>query len=402
MAERLKIAIVAACPFPAQRGTPARIRNMAAALARRGHEIHVVTYHLGDPIDDAPFQIHRIADLPSYRRTAPGPSYQKLALVDSMLALKLIEVLRHHGIRLVHAHHYEGLLVSALARLRVPHLTIYDAHTLLASELPYYRLGLPRAALHRIGCWFDRALPRAAHHVVAITDEIRRTLVDAAGVAAERVSVVPNGVEWEHFAHVAAPPPVAPTLVYAGNLAAYQGIDLLLQALAQVRTARPEARLRIASDSPFEPYTALAERLGLGAALEFVPGGFAELPRHLAGATVAVNPRIDCDGAPLKLLNYMAAGRAIVSFAGSAKHLEHERTALIVPNGDTGALAGAILRLLDDQALAGRLGAAAREYVRATCIWERRAEQLELIYTGLYARAWSPDGAPRRPLRRIL
>lgn len=388
MSSPLKLAIVAACPFPAQRGTPARIRHMATALAERGHEIHVVTYHLGDELEGAPFQVHRIAELPSYRRTAPGPSYQKLALIDSLLALKLAEVLRRNAIDMVHAHHYEGLIVSALAQHLAPHLAIYDAHTLLASELPYYRLGLPRRLLRLAGGWLDRALPRRAHHVIAITEEIRHMLVAEAGVPAERVSVVPNGVEWEHFAPAAMEPPSrTPTLVYAGNLAAYQGIELLLDALARVLAVRPEVRLRIASASSFAPYAALAERLGVSHALEFASGRLADLPRHLAGANVAVNPRIDCDGAPLKLLNYMAAGRAIVSFAGSAKYLEHGRTALVVPNGDTAGLAATILRLLNDSALAGQIGAAAREYVRTTCVWERRAEQLEQIYAGLYERA---------------
>ena len=50
---------------------------------------------------------------------------------------------------------------------------------------------------------------------------------------------------------------------------------------------------------------------------------------------IALNPRVDCDGLPVKLLNYMATGRAIVSFAGSAEILEHEQTGLVVPSGDT-------------------------------------------------------------------
>ena len=55
-----------------------------------------------------------------------------------------------------------------------------------------------------------------------------------------------------------------------------------------------------------------------------------------------------CDGIPQKLLNYMAAGKGIVCSAGSAKLLEHERTGLIVPNGDVDAFAAAIVRLAAD------------------------------------------------------
>ena len=65
-------------------------------------------------------------------------------------------------------------------------------------------------------------------------------------------------------------------------------------------------------------------------------------------------PRVECPGLPQKLLNYMAAGKAIVSFAGSAKLLEHEVTGLIVPNRDIAAFAKAIVRLSDDPTLSRR------------------------------------------------
>ena len=108
--------MVAACPFPHPRGTPIRILRMAEALAARGHEIHVVTYHLGSSHLSARLRIHRTRTLASYRHVAPGPTYEKLLILDPLLAAKLVEVIRRFSIDLVHAHHYEGLLVAAGAR----------------------------------------------------------------------------------------------------------------------------------------------------------------------------------------------------------------------------------------------------------------------------------------------
>ena len=68
MTRRFKIAMVAACPFPWPRGTPIRIFRMADALGRRGHEVHVVTYHLGEACSGAPFHIHRIPSVATYRK----------------------------------------------------------------------------------------------------------------------------------------------------------------------------------------------------------------------------------------------------------------------------------------------------------------------------------------------
>ena len=89
MTRRFKIAMVAACPFPWPRGTPIRIFRMADALGRRGHEVHVVTYHLGEACSGAPFHIHRIPSVATYRKYSPGPTIQKLLIPDLLLVLKM-------------------------------------------------------------------------------------------------------------------------------------------------------------------------------------------------------------------------------------------------------------------------------------------------------------------------
>ncbi|MGH7572072.1 MAG: glycosyltransferase family 4 protein, partial [Gemmatimonadota bacterium] len=158
-AGRLNVAMVAACPFPFPRGTPIRIQRVAEAMARRGHRVHVVTYHLGDIWEEPPFVLHRIPAISGYRKTSPGPSYRKIFVVDRRLAAKLREVLASYPIDLVHGHHYEGLMVALLAR-RAGIPILYDAHTTLESELPSYRMGLPGSFKRSFGRLLDRRLPR--------------------------------------------------------------------------------------------------------------------------------------------------------------------------------------------------------------------------------------------------
>jgi len=76
----------------------------------------------------------------------------------------------------------------------------------------------------------------------------------------------------------------------------------------------------------------------------------------------------------------MAAGKGIVSSAGSAKLLEAGQTGLVVPNGDVNAFAAAIVRLAADPQLRDTLGSAAREYVERNYSWGQAAERLERIY----------------------
>jgi glycosyltransferase involved in cell wall biosynthesis len=177
-----------------------------------------------------------------------------------------------------------------------------------------------------------------------------------------------------------APTGEAKTLIYAGNLAAYQGIDLMLRAFAALRGKRKDVRLEIVAESGFAPYEPLALELGVRESIDLVPVAFAEVPLRLAGAAVALNPRTSCDGIPQKLLNYMAAGRPIVSFAGSAKHLRHGELGLVVANDDVTGFAEAIDHLLDDTMLARALGENARAHVRAERSWEGAAEQIEAVF----------------------
>lgn len=364
-----------------------RILRISEEVAARGHEVHLVTYHLGSGEVPPGLRLHRIRNIRTYRKLSPGPTYQKLFLLDTLLAWKLRGVLRGQQIDLIHAHHFEGLLASLLARGRRPIPIIYDAHTVLESELHFYGLGLWKSAKHAIGRVIDRWLPARADHVIAVSPKIRDALVLGGKLPAEAVTVVGNGVEPGLFdADGAAPAPAPggpPRLVFAGNLSRYQGIEWMLQAFSRVLAERPDARLMLITGSPFDGYEALARRLGVRERLDVIPAVFSELPRQLGGAHVALNPRVECDGIPQKLLNYMAAARPIVSFQGSASCLEDGRTGLIVPNEDTEAFAAAVLLLLRDRALAERLGAAARAYIVSEHSWAKKAARIEEVYSAV-------------------
>ncbi len=389
MAGSLRIGIVAACPFPLPRGTPVRILRMAEALAERGHEVHVATYHLGTGTVASGVRVHRIRDVPSYTKLSPGPSCRKLVQVDPLLVRLLRKLLQESRFDVLHVHHYEGAMVGAFARRGLGIPMVYDAHTLLMSELPFYPLGLPAGVKRALGVRLDRWIPRLADHTVTVTETIRDRLVNDAGMSPDRVTVISNGVEFEHFDPQAHPREAGagpPTLVFTGNLAEYQGIDHMLEAFARIVRRVPDARLVIGSDSPFAPYETLAARLGIRERIDLVHApAFADLPAVLARGDVALNPRVDCDGVPVKLLNYMAAARPVVSFKGSAPGVTHAENGWLAPSGDVGAFADGVVALLKDRAQAERIGRAAREFVARNYRWPVVAERCEALYNQLIA-----------------
>ena len=363
--------------------------RLAEALAGRGHRVHVLTYHYGQGDVDPSVSVHRIPRVTSYHRLSPGPTWTKLAVLDPLLAARLFAFLRRERVDVIHAHHYEGLLAAAAARTgrRIP--LVFDAHTLLASELPSYRLGVPQACARFLGARGDRWLPALADHVASCSERIRGRMLALGAVSADRVTVVPNGVEPGLFAAAHGvrrrPAGAAPTLVFTGNLAGYQGIGFMLTALRRVLDRRGDVRLTVVTSGVFDDYEAQARELGVRHAIDLVPAPIEQVPGLLAGSDVALNPRIDCDGIPVKLLNYMAAGRPVVSFAGSAPGLRHGATAWLARDGDVDGFADGVLALLADQPMAERLGRNARRFVETNHTWGRAADLTEAMYARLLA-----------------
>ncbi len=386
---RYAVAIVAACPLPWPRGTPLRIARTAEALAIRGNDVHVVTYHLGAGELADPVHVHRMA-LPTYRRTTPGPSLQKLLAADPLLARKLYAVVRSVPIDIIHAHHYEGLLIgSAVARF-TGHPVVYDAHTLLQDELAHYHLGLPARLKVGLGRYIDRSLPRLADHSTAVTKRIRQHLIDEAGLSPSAVTTVGNGVDLLDSATGLASEAdrrdtrsgdAGRTLVFAGNLASYQGIALLLEAFARVARRRSDVRLSIVTGDSFSSYEPLAARLGVLDRVDVVDAELPELFQLLASADIAANPRPVAPGVPVKVLNYMVSGLPVVSFEGSTGGLlTHEDTGWLVREADIDAFADAVIELLDRPDEARRLGEAARRHVLGLGSWGDKAREIEQVY----------------------
>jgi glycosyltransferase involved in cell wall biosynthesis len=86
---------------------------------------------------------------------------------------------------------------------------------------------------------------------------------------------------------------------------------------------------------------------------------------------------------PQKLLNYMASGTPVVSFAGSTRYIVDGRSGVVIPNDDVGAFATGILRLLADGTLRTALGTEAKRYAAERLSWSATAASLEAVYARL-------------------
>jgi glycosyltransferase involved in cell wall biosynthesis len=190
-----------------------------------------------------------------------------------------------------------------------------------------------------------------------------RFLADVAvelGFARETIHVIPAGVDTSVF--TPQPLPADPVVAFVGRLVDKKGIDVLMQAWPLVRAEVPDARLHVLGAGPLE---------GLVAADQSVqrhvpePTRRAEQVRALIGSARAVvspsRTAANGDAESLLLVNLeaQASGRPVVTthHGGIPEFVEPDDSALLVDEGDVSGLAGALVRVLRDGALAERLGA---------------------------------------------
>jgi len=394
-AQPVRVVMVAACPFPANHGTPGAIRELALHLARQGHEVHVVTYPQFEDIPVDGLHIHRVR-VP-FMKPGPisiGPSFERL-LYDALLIPKLVQVIRRHHIDVIHAHNYEATLAGAMAKWLVRRPLIYNGVTAMADELPTYKFIRPDALARGIGKTLDYVVPRLSDLLMVLSDELKDYLIEI-GNKEKKLLVVPPGVELEWLASgdggkvrtKLGLAPDTPVVMYTGALEAFQRVDYLLQAMAQVLEQVPEAMLvivgNIKNQKAQDALLAMARELGIEARLCFVESApIEELPDYLAAADVTVVPRPTCPGYPIKLLNYMAAGKPVVSFAGSAKSLCHEYSGYVAVNDDVEDLARGIQVLLQDPDMAKIMGQRARASLEGIFDWPTLAAGVAETYRQL-------------------
>jgi glycosyltransferase involved in cell wall biosynthesis len=391
----VRVAMVAACPFPANHGTPGAIRELSLHLARQGHEIHVVTYPQSEDIPIDGLHIHRVR-IP-FMKPGPisiGPSLERI-FYDILLIPKLVQVIRRHRIDVIHAHNYEATMAGAVAKWLTRRPLIYNGVTAMADELPSYRFIRPDALARWFGKLLDNLVPRSSDLLMVLSDELKDYLV-AIGNAENKVLVVPPGVELEWLATGKADKVRAklglngatPVVMYTGALESFQRVDYLLQAMALAVKQVPESVLvivgNIKNQKAQDHYLSMAAELGIAEQLHFVPSApIEELPDYLAMADVTVVPRPSCPGYPIKLLNYMAASKAVVSFAGSAKSLCHGYSGYVAKNDDVEDLANGIVMFLQNPDVARIMGERARASLEGVFDWPTLAAGVAETYRQL-------------------
>ena len=249
----------------------------------------------------------------------------------------------------------------------------------------------------------ERLIPRVYRRcrVVAISESTRDDLIRR-GVPASGITVVHCGIDHDAYRPGEFDGKAArPTVVYVGRLRRYKGVDWVIRTFPRVRSRVPDARLVVIGDGPDR---ARLERMlrGSGAegAVEFL--GFlprAEKARRIREGWIVVQPSPK-EGWGLTVIEAGASGTAVVAAdsPGLRDSVRRDETGLLVPYGDDGAMAEALVRVLTDAALRRRLGRAGIDWASrfrwADCA-ARSLDWLCAAHPVLARASGSAHGAPR-------
>ena len=385
------------------------IRQTIQGLEQRGHTVDllnlqgrdVVAYpHLADLTQQQHLPLGMSGKRPyqllegGLRRLQHGLKLPYLAEFDSRRFYEAaVRALPNYQI----CHEYAGLLslgaAYACQKTGVPYVLTVDADLLLEADV----MGDPISGIRRkVATWAAQKNYQLADQIITVSAPTKENLVQNWGVDGKKISVIPNGVAVSLFNQPVDTAQVrnelgvgdAPIIMFVGGFQMWHGLDKLLEAMAVVATILPEVRLLLVGDGPARPFVEeTIRRLDLEKQVTIT--GFqphARIPKLLAIANVVTVPYPKLPQemwfSPLKLYEYMAAGKAIVaSSAGQIKHvIRHDENGLLVTPGDVTELAQACLHLLQDKAAQARLGANAQKEAETEHAWSRQIERLEQVY----------------------
>lgn len=368
---------------PAPKGAAVHIQHFAAAIAEVA-DLTLVTARSGR---------HDHESAGSFRHLQFGVHEENFLDRVMTFRRKLADLLRAETFQVIHFRSiWEGAVAASLGG---PARLLYEVNALPSIELKYLYPGVAasRELFHKLRNQ-ELSLLVAAHRILT-PSPVTAQFVARQGVRIEKIRVVPNGVDAALFSPPAAEPLSPPLrLLYAGTLAPWQGLEMLYRAMRAVG-GQCGLTLRVVGHSRkhwLRRHRRLVAKLKLEDRVEFCEAApqteLAALVRqaHICVAPLRANDRNTVQGCcPLKLLEYAAAGRAILAADLPAVRalLEPGVHALLYNPRKVSHLKKALLELAGDPDLRGRLGAAARERVLAGFTWQSARSQLLACYCEL-------------------
>jgi glycosyltransferase involved in cell wall biosynthesis len=385
--------MIAPEPFFEPRGTPFSEFHRIRALTALGHQVDLVTYPFGRDVTMDGLRVFRSARPPFVHRVGIGPTFAKLPL-DALLSLSVLKRAWTERYDAVHSHEEGGLIgIVVAALLRVPHL--YDMHSSLPQQLTNFAFSRSRV-VRRVFLAIERLMIRRSRVVIVICPSLQQTvqeidpracsvLIENAPGSSEEEATDMQAAEVRRRCGVS---PSVPMVLYTGTFEAYQGLDLLFQAMARVRREVPAVRLVLAGGRTPQVERARVDARAAGIEDSTVFAGerpWTEMPAYLRACDVLVSPRSRGTNTPLKIYQYLRSGKPIVAtrLLTHTQVLTDDTAILTEPTAES--FGKGIVSALQDSARAARIGAAAQRLAATKYSYEAYLDRTRQACAALFS-----------------
>ena len=314
----MKILMLAPEPFFQPRGTPISVYQRIKALSDLGHDVDLVTYHLGEDKDIKNLKISRIPNVFFIKKIKIGPSLKKIPL-DFLLFLKASGKLLRNKYDLIFSHEEGALFGVILSKISgIPH--IYDMHSSLPQQLENFDFSRSKL-LKRVFSGMERFILKNSSAIIVICLDLLKQ-VEQEGYA-DKAILLENFIDFDTREFSAEEirqkrkefaSEDKKIVLYAGNFQPYQGIPLLLEAASQIIDDRVVFVLVGESPAAVERERDKAQELGIAGKVFFTGQvSPSQMPLFISLADVLVSPRLSGTNTPLKIYSFLKSGKPVVA-----------------------------------------------------------------------------------------
>jgi glycosyltransferase involved in cell wall biosynthesis len=383
----MKILMIACLPFFTARGTPISIRSRLEALSYLGHEVDIVTFHIGEDIEIPGINITRIINLPFIKEVPVGPSSKKIFL-DIFVFFKALRLLMTRKYDLIHTHEeasYFGALFSRIFKIR--HL--YDFHSSLPQVMKNFGYGKYKSLIYALE-WLERQVLNSTQGLITISTDLD-SYVKKLNYKVPRV-IIENFQNYDFdsiceerlasFKLSHSELDGKNIILYAGTFELYQGLELLLASAKLVIKKNKDTIFVLVGgrQSQINDLRESAKKLGIVSHLYFSGNlPFDELALYMNNANILISTRTIGNNPPLKIYDYLGAGIPIVAtnIVAHTQILNEDIAVLVDPIPES--IAQGIVSLIDNPSYAKLLGQRSREFFKNNYSTEEKIERTRQI-----------------------
>lgn len=359
------------------------IQEMVTSLRELGHEVRVMSL-IGEKTNAATQRTN------FWRRVSglmPATLYEVAEIMYNVVwSRQLLRAIRRFEPDLIYDRYnsYNAAALQAAKQSGVPILLEVNAPvTLERTVYERLKLKLPRLARH-----YERKICSGADCIFAVSTPLKDYLVREFGIAPGKIVVLPNGANPKTFHPETSSDSIRKqlgfegclVLGFVGILRPWHGVDMLIDAFADLLKSHPDLRLLIVGDGPIQDeMETKSAQLGVRSFVKFtgrVP--HARMAEYVAAMDVAVSPRATFYASPMKILEYMAMSKPVVApdMPNIRDIIDDGRTGMLFEPESVLSLRNQMGMLIDNPPLRESIGIAARAKIEAQLNWKQNAERV--------------------------